>query len=146
MLEERARELGRLIGQSDLEEKAFQIERAFSGSIQSYPAAYTQFLTAVDFALGPSCELVVVGSSQGADTQAMMKTIRTVFSPNKVVLFCPSEYEVPPVARIAEFAKDYKSVGGQATVYPCLHHTCQQPMTDIHEVRKWLGGFGHERS
>ena len=34
---------------------------AFAGDVRSAPAAHTQMLAALDFALGPSFELVLVG-------------------------------------------------------------------------------------
>ena len=55
--------LGRITAASDLEEKAAQIGRAFSEKVGQLPLAHTQFLVAVDFAVGSSYEVIIVGDS-----------------------------------------------------------------------------------
>jgi len=45
----------------DREERAEQVMTTFSAQIISHPMAFTQFLAAYDFIIGPSQEIVVVG-------------------------------------------------------------------------------------
>jgi uncharacterized protein YyaL (SSP411 family) len=63
--------LGRLLGRPDLEAKAGRLIEVFSGRISRYPAAYTQLLCGLDFALGPGREVVVVGRTGAPDTRAL---------------------------------------------------------------------------
>ncbi len=64
--------LARLTGRSDFEEKAWLTYQAFRDEIEKTPRAYTQMLTALEFAAGPTCEIVVAGESDAADTRRML--------------------------------------------------------------------------
>ncbi len=131
--------LGRMTGNSDFEEKAATIGRAFSNGVKQFPGAFTQLMVALDFAIGPSYEVVIVGNSQSEDTKAMLNTLGRQFVPNKVVLLRPTEKESPDVIRIAEFTKNQSSLGGKATAYVCLNYVCKLPTTDISKMLELLG-------
>lgn len=126
--------LGRMTGNADLEEKAACIGRAFSMNVGQSPSVYAQLMVALDFAVGPSYEVVIAGSSQAEDTEAMLKALRTHSIPNKVVLLCPSEQESPEIVRLAEFSRHHASIEGKATAYVCLNYHCKLPTTDIDEM------------
>ena len=98
---------------------------------QNILIAYTQLIVAVDFAVGPSYEVVIVGDSQGNDTKEMLAAIRGRFIPNKIVVLRPTEEESPEIDKIASFAKYYSTRDGKATAYICLDHNCRLPTTDI---------------
>ena len=53
--------LGRITADSSLEDKAVMIGRSFSTVVRQAPSAYTQLMVAVDFAVGPSCEVPIAG-------------------------------------------------------------------------------------
>jgi uncharacterized protein YyaL (SSP411 family) len=55
--------LGRITGEANLEKNAEQLAGAFASRIKAYPSAYTQFLVALDFIIGPSREIVDVQSN-----------------------------------------------------------------------------------
>ena len=130
--------LGRLTGDPDLEIMGGRTSRAFAGTVRAYPAGYTQLLAAVDFAVGPSCEIVIAGDSGADDTKAMLKALRSRFMPNAVVLFRPSGQKAQAIDRIANFAKAYGSPDGKATAYVCKGHNCSLPVTDIPEMLELL--------
>jgi len=131
--------LGRITARPELEEKAARIGRAFSAGIQQAPVAHTLLLMAVDFAIGPSYEVVIVGNPQAEDTRAMLKTLRAQFIPNKVVLLRPGDQEMPEITRLAEFTKNQMSLNGKATAYVCLNYQCQLPTIDIPKMLELLG-------
>jgi len=122
-----------------LEEKAARIARAFAAEVAQTPMAYTQLMIALDFALGPSREVVVVGRPQADDTRAMLRALRTRFLPDTVVLFRPSDQPDPAIARLAPFTRDQNGLDGQATAYVCHNHTCSRPTTDASEMLGLLG-------
>ena len=130
--------LGRMTANPELEKRAVQIGRAFSSSVVQSPAAYTQLMVAVDFGLGPSYEVVIVGDAQADDTKAMLKALRNRFVPNKVVLFRPSKMELPEISRLAEFTLYQKTVEDKATAYVCLNYSCKRPTTDVGEMLRLL--------
>jgi len=131
--------LSRITADPTLADKAADLGRAFSGQVQPSPVAYTQLLVALDFAVGPSYEVVISGSAHGEDTMAMVAALRAQFVPNKVVLFRPDGREATGITALAEFTRYQKSIGGRATAYVCLDHNCQLPTTEIDTMLELLG-------
>ena len=130
--------LGRMTGNRAFEEKAMQIGKVFSRRVSQSPIAYTQFMTAIDFIVGPSYEIVIAGKSGAEDTKVMLKTMRERFIPNKVALLCPAEAESPVMSCLAEFTRNLLSIEGKATAYVCQNYTCKLPTTDIEKMLKLL--------
>lgn len=130
--------LGRMTANSDLEEKAAKIGRAFSRSVKQSPLAHTQLMVALDFGIGPCYEVVIAGNAKAEDTKAMVKALRTRFLPTKVVLLNPSEQKSPEIAQLAEFTRNQSSIGGKATAYVCLNYNCKLPTTDINKMLELL--------
>jgi uncharacterized protein YyaL (SSP411 family) len=126
--------LARFTGRSDLDEKAAKIGTAFSGQIGQFASGYTQFLTAVDFAIGPSYEVVVAGPLSSSGSAEMLQTLRSRFLPNKVILFRPSEETSPEITHVAPFTARHIPVDGKVTAYVCLGNACRMPTTDISEM------------
>ena len=75
--------LSRITGNTEFEIKASLIGKYFSQSISNSPSAFTQFLCALDFAIGPSNEIVIVEGNNSKDE--FVKKIREEFNPNKVI-------------------------------------------------------------
>ncbi len=121
--------LGRLTGQAELEEHGRRTLTAF-GSAARMPAAHTLYLLALDFALGPSFEVVVAGDAAAPDTQAMLAAFRTRFLPHLVLLHRP-EGDQPPIARLAPFVREQPSRAGKATAFVCRNYACRAPTTDV---------------
>ena len=130
--------LGRITANPQLEEKAAAIGRTFSANVEKQPSVYTQLMAAVDFSIGPSYEVVIVGDSQAKDTIDMLDALRTPFVPNKVVLFLPAQEESPDIIELAEYVKYHSSQGGKATAYVCLNYICELPTTDINKMLELL--------
>jgi uncharacterized protein YyaL (SSP411 family) len=134
--------LARITGNTELESMSAAIGRMFSAKVVQFPAAYTQLLVAVDFALGPSYEIVIAGELKKQDTKDMVKALRTVFLPNKVVLFRQADGALPDIVRIAPFSKSQTSIGGKATAYVCSNYACQSPTNSIDKMIGLLKGEG----
>jgi uncharacterized protein YyaL (SSP411 family) len=126
--------LARFTGQADLDHKASQVSKAFSHQIRQLPSGYTQFLSSVDFGLGPSYEVVVVGPSKEDDTREMLRALRTRYIPNRVLIFKPSDGQTDALVDIAPFTRDHMPVDGKATAYVCRNNSCSMPTTDIDEM------------
>jgi hypothetical protein len=130
--------LGRMTANSDLEENAARIGRAFSSGVEQSSSAHTQLMVAVDFGIGPSYEVVLAGDSKADDTKAMLKSLRAWFVPNKVVLLRPSEQESPDIIRVAPFTEGQTSIDGKATAYVCRDYVCKFPTTDADKMLELL--------
>jgi uncharacterized protein YyaL (SSP411 family) len=132
--------LRHLTDDADLEKRTAKVGRAFSPLVNQSPLAYTQFLVALDFALGPSYEVVIAGSSKARDTGAMLRAIRSQFVPNKVVILRPTEEEAPEIVHLATYTEPQLSIDGKATAYVCLDYQCKIPTTDIQEMLQMFDG------
>ena len=113
---------------------AATIGKVFSKNVEQSPTAYTQLLLAVDFGIGPSYEIVVVGDRHSEDTQMMLRRIQESFLPNKVVILKPSDGQKREVVRIAPFTETQVAINGKATAYVCQNYACEAPTTDITEM------------
>lgn len=131
--------LGRLTGKTEYEEKAEATMRAFGRDIARVPVAFTQMLCALDFSIGPSFEVVIVGNNEAEDTKAMIKAVRSRFIPNKVVLFVWEGLPAPnPLFDYAPYAQPMRSKDGKATAYVCENFACKAPTTDVSAMMKML--------
>lgn len=131
--------LGRISGDKDLEEKAWQMSRAFAQKVHSMPSAYTQLMIALDFALGPAYEVVIAGRTEDDATRELLQALRKPFLPNKVLLFRPTEISDPPILKIAPFLQDYFDLEDQPTAYVCQNYTCQFPTMEPARALELLG-------
>ena len=134
--------LSRITGNPEFEAKAAQLLQTFSESVSQAPAAHTYLMIALDFVIGPSYEVVVVGDPTKNDTNNMLNTLKRTFIPNKVVLFRPSHVEHPEIVRYAEFMRELSIKGGKATVYVCRNYECSLPTTNIEEMLRLLDAAG----
>ena len=89
-----------------------EINQAFSENVKRSPSAYTQLLVALDFAVGPSYEVVVAGTPQAVDTEKMLQAINQRFIPNKIVIFLPTGPDLSRILQIAPFARYESTIDG----------------------------------
>ena len=93
---------------------------------------------AVDFVVGPSYEIVVVGRSGAKDTNEILTQLSKRFIPNKVVIMRPSEDKNHPIDNIAPFIKHYEMMNDKATVFVCVNYACALPTTEIDTMLELL--------
>jgi len=122
--------LGRLTGNQAWEEIARRIGRAFSRQIEHSPWAFTQYLSALDFLLGPTQEIFIVGRPARSDTTAMLRALRETFSPNKTLAFIPSDADTHPLKELIPHTAAMTGIHDMATAYVCSDHACREPITD----------------
>jgi len=129
--------LGRLTATPSYEKKAADIGRAFAGSVRQAPPAHTMLLAAVDFALGPSSEVVLAEGGDAGSMQAMLAALRGAFLPRTVVLYRPGG-PAPAITKTATFTAAQTALDGQATAYVCRNFACRQPTTDPRRMLEML--------
>ncbi|MCL5774173.1 MAG: thioredoxin domain-containing protein [Firmicutes bacterium] len=123
--------MGRITGNPEFEKNAVSIGQAFSKSISQAPASHTQLLSAFEFALGPSSEVVIAGDSNSEDTKAMLKALRSEYIPDKIVILRPGEEELPEIVSLAEYTKELVIINGETTAYVCRNFKCNLPTTEV---------------
>jgi uncharacterized protein YyaL (SSP411 family) len=120
--------LARMTGREELEACAERTLKAF-GSMAQRPAAHTLALLALDFALGPSFEVVVAGRPDAEDTRALLRVFSQRYAPHVVRLLRPPG-EAPPITRLAPFTLDQTPLEGRARAFVCRDFACRAPTTD----------------
>ncbi|MFQ5601774.1 MAG: thioredoxin domain-containing protein [bacterium] len=133
--------ISRFTGNPEFETKAAAIGKCFSNQITRVASGYTQYLTALDFAIGPSIEVVIAGKSNKKDSIAMIKALQQIYVPNKVTLFRPVEVNKPPIVEIAPFTENQSTQNGKATAYVCQNYACKAPTTRIDEMLNFMREF-----
>jgi uncharacterized protein YyaL (SSP411 family) len=129
--------IARLTEDPELEAKAVEMETSFSDNVKRAPIGYTYFLTAVDFKVGPSYEIVIVGKTGAPDTLNMLKNLNKHYIPNQVLIFKDTDNHTE-VEKIAESLKLKENINGMATAYVCAAGSCKIPTTDFGEMLKLL--------
>jgi uncharacterized protein YyaL (SSP411 family) len=122
--------LAHMTGENRYEEKAAQLMRSFSSAVLRAPSACTQLLTALDFAIGPSCEVVVVGDSDKTDTKHLLEALRSRFTPRKVVLLHSTLDQRHRTPYLNTFTEGLTNKEGIATAYVCCNHVCKPSTTN----------------
>ena len=135
---EKLNRLARLTADSGLEEKASQLSRTFAENVRRFPAAFTQLMLSIDFALGPSYEIVIAGDLESKSTVEMLQALHREFIPNAVVMQIPPEPHTSGIRELIPFLKEMPGMPGQTVVYVCRNHQCKLPTNDIHHMLKLL--------
>jgi uncharacterized protein YyaL (SSP411 family) len=122
--------LSRLTGDGGYEARAERLFRAFAGSVSRLPSAHAQLLIALDFAVGPSREIVVAADLGDPRLLGMMAVLRHRFVPNKVVHLRPASGDGGPLAALAPYVAGQTARDGAPTAFVCEHFACKEPVTD----------------
>jgi uncharacterized protein YyaL (SSP411 family) len=127
--------LGHMTGREDYLKKAEGISRAFSESVNRYPPGHAHLMVALDYALNPSYEVVIVGRPAAKDTRAMLTALRKSFLPGKIVLLRPADKKAAAeIIRMAPYTEFMVPKDGRATAYVCSNFVCKLPTTDISQM------------
>jgi uncharacterized protein YyaL (SSP411 family) len=127
--------LAHMTGKTDYMEKAEGIIKAFSDPVKQYPAGHSQLMVALEYALNPNYEVVIVGEPQKQDTRLMLAALRRPFIPEKIVLFRTTDKSTArAITEIAPFTRSMATRNGQATAYVCQKFACRLPTTSIDQM------------
>ncbi len=135
--------LARMTARDDYAAAARELMGVAAAEVRAAPLAAVHFLSGVDFALGPSFEIVLAGD----DVAPLRRAVFSAFVPNKVVLT-----RTPALVSIAPFTKLQTARGGKATAYVCRNYVCNLPTGEAAVVAELLsvaapasGAGGRER-
>ena len=138
--------IARITGSKKYEDAANNLFAAFSGFVANSPSGCDVLMTALDFAVGPSLEVVVAGKRGETATEQLLRAIHSSFLPNKVLLFRPADDEEPEIAKLAPFVQNQGLVKGKSAVYVCRNQACELPVTTVEELEKTLAkALGKEK-
>jgi uncharacterized protein len=111
--------------------------------VAQYPLGFGQWLQALAYALSKPREIAIVGDPNSADTQALLRVVRSGYRPFQVVaLGAPDGGNAADGVRgiaAVPLLHDRGLVQGQAAAYLCRGFACQAPVTDAERLRALLG-------
>ena len=116
----------------------------FASQISKQPSSYAQMLSAFNFAIGPTKEIVISASSNNDYPAEIVSEVYKRFVPNKVMLLHPlSGPDAESITEIAPYVASQQLVNGKTTVYLCEDRICKLPVTDLADFKKLLDLTGH---
>jgi uncharacterized protein YyaL (SSP411 family) len=121
---------------AELRRAAVAVLAALRPLVERAPTAFASLLAAADFVEGPALEVVVAGSPDDPDAQALARAAWTTYLPNRTVAFAiPGE-----AAAGRPVLEGKRPSGGRAAAYVCRNRTCSAPVTTPDALFGILGG------
>ncbi len=121
--------LAALTGENRYRDVAEEALRLVQPLIGTYPTAFAQWLSALNFALSRPKEIAIVGDPAGPDTGELLETVRAAYRPNQVVAVGrPGEPAAVPLL------EGRAPLDGRATAFVCENFACRLPVTDPAEL------------
>jgi uncharacterized protein YyaL (SSP411 family) len=108
---------------------------AFWAALTAQPTSFTEMLVAFDFFSGGTKEIVVSGARGSDATENLLKTIRSEFLPNSVILL--ADRRLQKISPLMEGRTDSADPDG-ARVYVCSNFTCKLPSTTTDQLLQAL--------
>lgn len=130
--------LGRMTMKQEFEKQAEKAMESFGKTISRSPTAFSQFLIALDFAVGPAKEIVIAGNLLQEDTNQMLDAVRRRFLPRKVLILHPKGEDGKTIEKIILFVKHQNEINGKATAYICEGYACKAPTTDLAKMISFI--------
>jgi uncharacterized protein YyaL (SSP411 family) len=116
--------LAALLGRDDFRKQAEQVFAAVENHLGQYASGFGRLLAAVDFSLGPSAEIALVGG-----VEPLLAAYRKRYLPRTVIAAGKSDIAL---------LKDRPVLNGKPTAYVCENLSCKQPVNDVGEFEKLL--------
>jgi uncharacterized protein YyaL (SSP411 family) len=118
--------LAALLGREDFRKHAERTYSAVSNHLVEYASGFGRMLAAVDFAIGPSAEIALIGG-----TGDFLGAYRKQYLPRTVIAAGDSDIAL---------LRDRRPTNGKPTAFVCENLTCKQPVTDVADFESLLRG------
>jgi uncharacterized protein YyaL (SSP411 family) len=128
--------LAQLTDDATLRATAEQTLRLCRDFMEQAPQALSYMLSALDFYLGPTTQIAIIGAKDDLRVQRFVQTIRGCFLPNKVIAV--SEPDDAEGAALIPLVRGKSLVSGAPAVYLCQGSSCRAPITEGAELEKAL--------
>ncbi len=130
--------LSAITGNTKYEELADTSMRVFSEKIMANPLAYTQFLIAIDFSVGPTYSIVLSGNKDLKMNRELLALINNEYMPNKTQLYRDISNYPPEIDNYSNYIEWFDPVEGKTTVFVCINKTCKPPTSEPKKVLEYL--------
>ncbi len=124
--------------QEGYEQDALRTFSSFGEHLHQAGLSFSAMLCALDFYLGPTQQIVLVGEGEDGVLQAMLDVVRRHFIPNCVVSVVEAN-QVQSHAKTIPLLEGKGLLQGKAAAYMCKNMICQQPVNSAQALAKLLG-------
>lgn len=131
--------LAHITANTSLEEKANELSNTFSTQINTHPTAYTHFITAVQYMSSSTQEIVIVGEPKNKDTKQILSFLQSTYIPHTCIIVKDPKDTNSLLEKLIPWITNYDQINKKTTVYICKNQTCQQPLTDLKEIKRTSG-------
>jgi uncharacterized protein YyaL (SSP411 family) len=125
--------LARLSGEPFFEDYAGKLLKAFSLEVKGQPLGHTFLLAGLDFVLGPTYNVVLVGDPEDRDTMDMLVALRKNYLPNLTVTIRNPKKEKATIMNVG-----YQRIDDKTTAYVCRDQTCMPPTNSVEKMLELL--------
>jgi uncharacterized protein YyaL (SSP411 family) len=133
--------LGALTADPGLATAGRDIVNTFAGVLEASPLAFPQMLLALDFAVGPSAEVVLAGAPESREIQDLRAALNGKLLPHVVVVLHPGGAAGARIAELAPFLAAYAPAGERGRAYVCRDHACELPTADPSTMLAQIGSL-----
>ena len=123
--------LAHLVGDEKYERFAVTVLRLVSPQIRRYPNAFGRVLSALEFYLNPTKEIVILGAKAGE----LEREVWRDYLPNKVVVLAENAEEH---AELIPLLQARNMIDNKPTAFVCENFICQKPVTSHVEFAEQL--------
>ncbi|MEW6220345.1 MAG: thioredoxin domain-containing protein [Thermodesulfobacteriota bacterium] len=128
--------LGLLLAAPAWTERAQALASACAGRVETYPAAFCQFLTGAALLLEPGRQVAIAGPPEAAGTRALLAVLGSTYCPEtQVLLAAPGE---ETVAELAPFTRAMHTGDGRAWAQVCQGTSCLDAIAEPEKLRRLL--------
>jgi uncharacterized protein YyaL (SSP411 family) len=100
------------------------------GMAVKFPTSFAQWLSALDFAVGPVHEVAIIGEVDSPQFQDLQDTLWSGYQFRLVAALS----QFPPQADSPLLLADRQQLNDQPTAYVCQNFACQLPTNDTAEL------------
>jgi uncharacterized protein YyaL (SSP411 family) len=130
--------LAKLTGDDVYDDRLTLLYGAFASRLQRSAAGSARLMELVsDREIGMR-EIVLVEPKSGEASEAMLKPLRTTFSPNRVVIRVQEGAKLDLLSKTLSIVKGKSAIQGKTTAYVCENRVCQFPTNDADKFKAQL--------
>ena len=107
---------------------------SIQNALLRYPTSFAQWLSAANFAVGPTREVAIIGGPNDSRVQELLRTLWKSYRPRQVTAI--SAY--PPEPGSPALLADRPLLNNQPTAYVCQGFVCLQPVNSPDEMEAQL--------
>jgi uncharacterized protein len=131
--------LAALLGEARYENVAVRVMEGQAQLMARMPQGFGELLCAVDFYLGPSREVAIVGDRSDAKTRALLDVVQSSYRPDLVLALRNPRDSASDATEEIPLLRGRELVDGCPAAYVCYRFTCARPVTDAEGLLAELG-------